>query len=62
MRYVPVSLISTPPTITTTARPYGEIVNQEFYREFSRASQPGRQQSSRRKAGRRVEQLAPAPV
>ena len=28
VRYVPVSQISTPPTLTTTSRPYGEIVNQ----------------------------------
>ena len=27
LRFVPVSQISTPPTITTTSRPYGEIVN-----------------------------------
>ncbi len=26
--YIPVSLLSTPPTITTTDRPYGDIVNQ----------------------------------
>jgi len=31
VRYIPVSLLSTPPTITTTNRPYGEIVNKDFY-------------------------------
>ena len=29
--YLPVSLLSTPPTITTTRRPYGEIVNKDFF-------------------------------
>jgi hypothetical protein len=29
--YFPVSLMSTPPTITTTRRPYGEIVNKDFF-------------------------------
>lgn len=31
VRFIPVSLLSTPPTITTTDRPYGEIVNKDFY-------------------------------
>jgi len=31
VRFIPVSLLSTPPTITTTNRPYGEIVNKDFY-------------------------------
>ena len=29
--YIPVSLLSTPPTIETTDRSYGDIVNEDFY-------------------------------
>jgi len=36
--YIPVSLLTTPPTITTTSRPYGEIVNKDFYEFKNRAS------------------------
>ena len=35
IKFVPVSKISTPPTITTTEKPYGEIVNKDFYDELS---------------------------
>ena len=39
VKFVPVSQISTPPTITTTEKPYGEIVNKDFYDELSAARQ-----------------------
>ena len=31
-RYIPVSLLTTPPTLEHSERPYGEIVNEDFYR------------------------------
>ena len=56
VKFVPVSQISTPPTITTTERPYGEIVNKDFYDELSanRQIQPLHQHSEPLKSVRKV--------
>ena len=56
VKFVPVSQISTPPTITTTEKPYGEIVNKDFYDELSAARQiqPLHQHSPPLKSARKV--------
>jgi len=51
VRFIPVSLLSTPPTITTTDRPYGEIVNKDFYDLSTRGK---KQKPETRKLGRKV--------
>lgn len=57
LRFVPVSQISTPPTITTTSKPYGEIVNRDFYETVKEDSL-----RSRAKQSRRVPDYQAAPV
>ena len=56
VKFVPVSQISTPPTITTTEKSYGEIVNKDFYDELSaaRQTQPLTRQSPPLKSARKV--------
>ena len=39
VKYVPVSQITTPPTLTTTKEPYGQIVNKDFYDALSSSRQ-----------------------
>ena len=39
VKYVPVSQITTPPTLTTTKQPYGQIVNKDFYDALSSSRQ-----------------------
>ena len=40
VHYVPVSLLSTPPTIQTPQKPYGEIVNKDFNELFKKKQRP----------------------
>ena len=56
VKFIPVSKISTPPTITTTEKPYGEIVNKDFYDELTanRQVQSSHQQRSPVKSLRKV--------
>ena len=56
VKFVPVSQIATPPSITTTEKPYGEIVNKDFYDELAaaRQTQPLDQHSPPLKSARKV--------
>ena len=40
VRYVPVSLLSTPPTLHTPQQPYGDIVNKDFNDLFKKQRRP----------------------
>ena len=40
VRYIPVSLLSTPPTLNTHQQPYGEIVNKDFNELFKKQRRP----------------------
>lgn len=55
VRYVPVSSLSTPPTIATPQRPYGDIVNKDFNDSFKNQVRP--QASQRRKPQNRGNSL-----
>ena len=47
VHYVPVSLLSTPPTIQPPQKPYGEIVNKDFNELFKKQQRPLRSKRPR---------------
>ena len=52
--YIPVSLLSTPPTITPTRKPYGEIVNKDFFDKLNYATTPSPESQYKSKNPRKV--------